>query len=112
MGDAIGSWQVAGLADPDAKAMHAMSARPNENRPLLADQPGAGCADPARAEGQMLEAFCSSVSAETHSRLYDPKRPLPFANLEWPPRVYKRHGIKGAKATRARMTAPSRKRSS
>ena len=66
--------------------------------------------DPARAEGRMLEAFRSSVSEQARVRLHDPERPLPFANLEWPARVYKRHGIKGAKAARARMTGAPRKR--
>jgi hypothetical protein len=60
----------------------------------------AACADPANAEGEMLEAFRSSVSEQSRAALYDPERPLPFANLEYPPRVYKRHGIKGAKAAR------------
>ena len=65
-------------------------------------------ADPAAAEGRMLEAFRSSVSEEARAGLHDPERPLPFANLEWPARVYKRHGIKGAKAARARKQPPDR----
>jgi hypothetical protein len=63
----------------------------------------ASCSDPAKAESEMLEAFCASVSDAARAALYDPERPLPFANLEWPARVYKRHGIKGAKAARRRM---------
>ena len=72
----------------------------------------APCADPATAEGRMLEAFRSSVSEQARAGLHDPERPLPFANLEWPPGVYKRHGIKGAKAARTRMTPAARKRPS
>lgn len=50
----------------------------------------------------MLRAFCAGVSEETRASLHDPERPFPFANLEWPRGVYKRHGIKGAKASRRR----------
>src|SRR4029077_6079788 len=49
MGDAIGGWQVSGLAHSHAEAVDAMSARPNEDRPFLTDQPGA---EPAALQGQ------------------------------------------------------------
>ena len=68
----------------------------------------AACINPAKAEGEMLESFRSSVSERARAALHDPERPLPFANLEYPPRIYKRHGIKGAKAARARKQPPDR----
>jgi hypothetical protein len=60
----------------------------------------ATCDDPDSAEGQMLAAFCAEVSDSTRAQLHDPEHPLPFANIEWPPGVFKRHGIKGAKKPR------------
>lgn len=33
----------------------------------------------------------------TKAQLVDPDHPFPFANLEWPPGVRKRHGITGAR---------------
>ena len=52
--------------------------------------------DPATSEGAMLAAFCERVSRTTLAALDDPEHPFPFANLEWPPGVRKRHGIRGA----------------
>lgn len=57
----------------------------------------AAAAAPAAAEYAMLEAFCRSVSSKGKNLLRDPSRPFPFANLEWPRGVRKRHGISGAK---------------
>lgn len=62
----------------------------------------AASADPAGAEDAMLRSFCSAVSDTSRARLRDPERPFPFANLEWPPGVRKRHGIMGAKEPRRR----------
>src|SRR5882724_10628549 len=49
MGDPVGRGQVPGLTDPHAEAVDAVSARPNEDRPFLTDQPGA---EPAALQGQ------------------------------------------------------------
>lgn len=62
----------------------------------------APAADPAGAEDAMLRSFCSGVSDASGARLRDPDRPFPFANLEWPPGVRKRHGITGAKEPQPR----------
>lgn len=62
----------------------------------------APAADPAGAEDAMLRSFCSEVSGASRARLRDPDRPFPFANLEWPPGVRKRHGITGAREPRRR----------
>lgn len=62
----------------------------------------APAADPARAEDAMLRSFCAGVSDPSRARLHDPDRPFPFANLEWPPGVRKRHGLTGAKEPRRR----------
>lgn len=62
----------------------------------------APAADPAGAEDTMLHSFCSRVSDSSRARLQDPDRPFPFANLEWPPGVRKRHGITGAREPRRR----------
>lgn len=48
----------------------------------------------------MLEAFCTGVGIKERQALPDPDHPFPFANLEWPPGVRKRHGIAGAKQPR------------
>jgi hypothetical protein len=70
----------------------------------------AACADPATVEHQMLAAFSAAVTPSVAAVLPDPERPIPFANLEWPKRRYKRHGIKGAKAPRSARVrrAPAR----
>lgn len=51
---------------------------------------------PGQSEHRMLEAFVERVSAAPRASLRDPDHPFPFANLEWPPRVRKDHGIEGA----------------
>lgn len=64
--------------------------------------------EPTLAEDRMLAAFSAQVSDAARSTLHDPDRPIPFANIEWPKRRYKRHGITGAKqpkAPRASVTA-------
>jgi hypothetical protein len=59
------------------------------------------------AERAMLRAFASSVSSSSRAGLHDGERLMPFANLEYPPGVRKRHGITGAKETRrASRNAP------
>jgi len=62
----------------------------------------ATCADPRSCEERMLGSFSAKVSDRTQTALYDPELPIPFANLEWPRRRVKRHGIKGAKEPRRR----------
>jgi len=57
--------------------------------------------EPTLAEDRMLAAFSAQVSDAARSTLHDPDRPIPFANIEWPKRRYKRHGIKGAKQPKA-----------
>lgn len=57
--------------------------------------------DPTLAEDRMLAAFSAQVSDAARGALHDPDRPIPFANIEWPKRRYKRHGIKGAKQSKA-----------
>jgi hypothetical protein len=52
------------------------------------------------AERAMLKTFAAGVSPADRERLYDSERVMPFANLEYPPGVRKRHGITGAKAPR------------
>jgi hypothetical protein len=59
----------------------------------------AASSDPGRSEDRMLARFCGAVSEGTRSRVLDPERPFPFANLEWPRGVRKRHGITGATGT-------------
>lgn len=63
----------------------------------------AECEDVDASEKQLLAAFCESISAAARASLHDPERPMPFANLEWPRGIYKRHGITGAR-TRAERT--------
>ena len=60
---------------------------------------------PKVAEDRMLAAFSARVSNASRSTLHDPDRPLPFANIEWPARRYKRHGIRGAKQPKAGRTS-------
>jgi hypothetical protein len=57
--------------------------------------------EPTLAEDRMLATFSAQVSEAARSTLPDPDRPIPFANIEWPKRRYKRHGIKGAKQPKA-----------
>ena len=62
----------------------------------------ATCSDPDGCEDAMLAAFSAGVSEASLASLHDQDRPIPFANLEWPRRRYKKHGITGAKEPRAR----------
>jgi hypothetical protein len=66
--------------------------------------------DPDIPESSMLGAFCNEVSDESRRALIDPDHPFPFANLEWPRGVRKRHGIVGAKAKSATRVKPPNKR--
>jgi hypothetical protein len=54
------------------------------------------------AEAEAMGTFVAAVSQDSLRHLRDPDRPFPFANLEWPAGTRKRHGIKGAKASRER----------
>lgn len=60
--------------------------------------------DPALAEDRMLAAFCNNVSKSSLHTLLDAEHPFPFANLEWPKGIRKRHGILGAKAPKMAAT--------
>ena len=60
----------------------------------------APAAMPITCEYRMLEFFCQNVSNHSLSKLSDPDHPFPFANLEWPRGVRKRHGFKNARAKR------------
>jgi hypothetical protein len=51
-------------------------------------------ADAEHAEDHMLRRFCTNVSDDSRRSLHDPGHPFPFANLEWPPRVRKAHGLR------------------
>ena len=46
---------------------------------------------PEVCEQRLLDAFQSQVSNETRDRLYDKDRVMPFANLEYPKGIKKRH---------------------
>jgi hypothetical protein len=76
-----GGWFVKTLATLDDLWVHVASAE-----------------DPERAEQALISAFCVGVSPATLAGLHDQERPLPFANLVWPPGSRKRHGITGAVA--------------
>lgn len=65
----------------------------------------AQASDPGAAEDAMLRLFCANVTEATRQRLFDALRPFPFANLEWPRGVRKRHGIRGAKRPRGTTTS-------
>jgi hypothetical protein len=56
---------------------------------------------PDDSEHAMLKQFSGGVTKASLRLLLDPDRPFPFANLEWPPGVRKRHGIAGARAPRS-----------
>ena len=62
---------------------------------------------PGASENDMLRCFCGDVTESTRRQLLDPAHPFPFANLEWPPGVRKRHGIAGARAPRIKRPAGS-----
>lgn len=54
-------------------------------------------ADCEKSEAELLGIFTRAVSPTTLKRIRDPERPFPFANLAYPPRTYKRHGISKSK---------------
>lgn len=56
----------------------------------------AAAKDPDQAEDRILSTFVDGVSPEARRALRDPDHPFPYANLEWPKGVRKRHGIRGA----------------
>jgi hypothetical protein len=70
----------------------------------------ARCDDPDTAESSMLERFCNGVSEASRTTLIDPDHPFPFANLEWPRGVRKRHGIVGAKGELGTLVKPPSER--
>ena len=99
------------------KASRSLRGRVNQyyNTPLGARSPHAGgwfvklldnleqlwihfatTASAGEAELLMLKASAGGVSAQSRSTLADAERVMPFANLEWPPGVRKRHGIRRA----------------
>lgn len=49
--------------------------------------------DAEETEEQLLKAFVSLVSDRSKQHLKDPDRPFPYANLEYPKRNRKRHGL-------------------
>ena len=57
--------------------------------------------EPTVAEDRMLAGFSAVVSDAARGTRHDPDRPIPFANIEWPKRRYKRHRIKGAREPKA-----------
>jgi len=60
------------------------------------------CEQVDAAEDAGIAHFAEGVSDDTRSRLYDPMRVMPFANLEFPKGNAKAHGIRGARAPRGR----------
>lgn len=48
------------------------------------------------AERYMLDSFAAATDPKTRSRLHDPARPIPYANLRWEGHGRKAHGIGGA----------------
>jgi len=55
---------------------------------------------PEDIEGMLIAEFIRNVSESTKHLLFDPERPFPFANLEYPKGTRKRHGITGARLRR------------
>lgn len=66
------------------------------------------CGNVGRAEDACIARFAEHVSAATRSRLRDPVRLMPFANLEFPQGNAKDHGVRGARAPKARRDARPR----
>jgi hypothetical protein len=67
------------------------------------------CNEVNRAEGDCIRHFADHASEKTRTRLHDPVRVMPFANLEFPKGNPKNHGIRGARAPkvkRGRMATP------
>jgi hypothetical protein len=54
--------------------------------------------NPNKAEDLLIKTFVRRVNSKTRHALADPERPFPFANLEWPRGIRKKHGITGARA--------------
>jgi len=52
------------------------------------------------AEQAMLDAFVRGTSGLIRENLFDPSLPIPFANLEFPRGIRKKHGITGSKVPR------------
>ena len=91
MGDAIASWQVAGLTDPHAEAMHPMSARANEDRPLLTDQPGAEPAALKRKAGlaeQLARVVADQIAEQSQRGALRLRSPAP--SIGFTPRAPRR----------------------
>lgn len=63
------------------------------------------CENVGRVEDDLLGAFRSGLSPESREALFDPVNSMPFANLEYPKGVAKRHGIRGAKASKTAASA-------
>ena len=51
---------------------------------------------PEESEGDLLRAFIAGVRSSARETLRDPERPFPFANLEFPKGVRKKHGFLGS----------------
>ncbi len=69
------------------------------------------CHSVERGESACIGHFAQNVSEETRKALYDSERVMPFANLEYPRGNSKAHGIRGARAPKAKsgtkpVTAP------
>ncbi len=54
------------------------------------------CNDSENTEHNMLKCFVDNVSSMTKKIIFDPCRPFPFANREFPRGNKKRHGISGS----------------
>jgi hypothetical protein len=68
----------------------------------------AGCDNVGDVETALLRVFVAGVSDDARRLLHDPTRPIPFANLEITKGERKMHGIRGARESRPRPSAPSR----
>jgi hypothetical protein len=68
------------------------------------------CHDANSVERAMLGMFARLVSSSSRARLFDREHVMPFANLEFPPGVRKRHGIAGAKEPPRRSQDPQLQR--
>jgi hypothetical protein len=61
----------------------------------------APAADPKAREAALLRAYAESVPKAVRTKLFDPERIAPFANIEVSPGNRKRHGLSGYKTARA-----------
>jgi hypothetical protein len=66
------------------------------------------CGDVDIAEGACIKWFADHVSPATRKTLRDSAHVMPFANLEYPPRTYKAHGITGARGPLPKSVLGSR----